>query len=189
MEDTPMPEPLRRAVHQLVAEAVTNCQEVLSYTEPFATHDWQRMTLYRATDAADTMNMAALLVAAYCHDTGMTEGELEGCLQLGQQRNRAAGPREADRAQLAGLLGRPAPTPSSEPGVVMMRYSRGQNQAQRAQYPEDDRQKLFTEAVLHGLKASLCDDLDALEDHLPSHIARMARRVAEALEESQPAMT
>ncbi|MFJ5811156.1 hypothetical protein [Streptomyces sp. NPDC093093] len=187
MEDTPMPKPLRRAVHQLVAEAVANCQEVLSHTEPFAAHDWKRMTLYRATDAADTMNTAAMLIAAYCQDTDMTKNELDGFLQLSQQRNRAWGARDADRAQLAGLLGRTAPAGSKEPSVMMMRYSRGQRQAEQAQYPEDDPQKLFTEAVLHGLKARLCDDVDALDDYLPPHIARMARRVAEVLEEPQPA--
>ncbi|MFD3808544.1 hypothetical protein ACFWTC_34365 [Streptomyces sp. NPDC058619] len=92
MDDTPMPEPLRRAVHQLVAEAVTNCQEVLSYTEPFAAHDWKRMTLYRATDAADMMNTAAMLIAAYCQDTDMGKDQLDGFLQLCQQRNRAWAP-------------------------------------------------------------------------------------------------
>ncbi|MFE2217688.1 hypothetical protein ACFW93_37955 [Streptomyces canus] len=42
MEDTQMPKPLRRAIHQLVAEAVQNCQEVLTYTEPFVAHHWKR---------------------------------------------------------------------------------------------------------------------------------------------------
>ncbi|MFD9535326.1 hypothetical protein [Streptomyces sp. NPDC060010] len=100
MEDTPMPEPLRRAVHQLVAEAVTNCQEVLSHTEPFAAYDWKRMTLYRATDAADTMNTAAMLIAAYCQDTDMAKDDLDGFLQLSQQRNRAWGARVFVRTSL-----------------------------------------------------------------------------------------
>ncbi|MFI9031100.1 hypothetical protein [Streptomyces sp. NPDC053560] len=47
MDSTPMPESLRRAVHQLVAEAVMQCQEVLRYTEPDQAHSWERMTLYR----------------------------------------------------------------------------------------------------------------------------------------------
>ena len=34
-----MPAPLRHAVHQLVAEAVLNCREVLRYTEPDLAHD------------------------------------------------------------------------------------------------------------------------------------------------------
>ncbi|MCX5071051.1 hypothetical protein OHA84_36215 [Streptomyces sp. NBC_00513] len=70
---------------------------------------------------------------------------------------------------------------------MMMRHSRGQRQAEQAQYPQDEPQKLFTKAVVHGLKARLCDDIDALDDHLPPHIARMARRVAEVLEEPHPA--
>ncbi|MEV6576083.1 hypothetical protein [Streptomyces sp. NPDC051577] len=110
------------------------------------------MTLYRATDAADTMNTAAMLIAAYCQDTDMAKNELDGFLQLGQQRNRAWGARDADRAQLAGLLGRPVHRSGS-----------------------------------HGLQARLCDDVDALDDYPPPHIARMACRVAEVLEEPQPA--
>jgi hypothetical protein len=39
-----MPGPLRRALHQLVSEAVANCQEVLPYTEPNQGHTWERMT-------------------------------------------------------------------------------------------------------------------------------------------------
>ncbi|WP_406072199.1 hypothetical protein OG372_36705 [Streptomyces sp. NBC_01020] len=55
-----MPEPLRQAVHELVSEAVMNCQEVLRYTEPDLARDWKRMTLIRATDASDTLNMASI---------------------------------------------------------------------------------------------------------------------------------
>lgn len=82
---------------------------VLSYTEPFSAHDWKRMTLYRATDAADTMNMAALLIAAYRQRSGMRPDTLESYLQLSQQRDRAAGPGDGEWAQLAGLLGEDAP--------------------------------------------------------------------------------
>lgn len=94
-----MPEPLRRAIHQLVAEAVQNCQEVLTYTEPFVSHDWKRMTLYRATDAADTMDMASMLIAAYCQRTGMAMDTLASHLQTRQQRSRAAGPRGPARSR------------------------------------------------------------------------------------------
>ncbi|MFF8881298.1 nitronate monooxygenase [Streptomyces flaveolus] len=38
-----MPEPLRRALHQLLSEAVANCQEVLRYTEPDQAHTGKRM--------------------------------------------------------------------------------------------------------------------------------------------------
>ena len=65
MEDTQMPEPLRQAVHQLVSEVVMNCQEVLRYTEPDIARDWKRMTLFRATDASDTMDMASMLVLCW----------------------------------------------------------------------------------------------------------------------------
>lgn len=68
-----------------------------------------------------------------------------------------------------------------------MRYHRGQRQAEQAQHPEDDPGKLFTEAVLHGLKAKLCDDVDSLDSYLPPQMAAMARRVAEALEVPEPA--
>ncbi|WP_260334817.1 hypothetical protein [Streptomyces beigongshangae] len=59
--------------------------------------------------------------------------------------------------------------------------------SEQAQRPEDDPQKLFTEACLHGLKAKLCDGVDALDTYLPPQTATMARRVAEALEVPEPA--
>ncbi|AEM88769.1 hypothetical protein Strvi_9522 (plasmid) [Streptomyces violaceusniger Tu 4113] len=182
-----MPEPLRRAIHLLVSEAVQHCQEVLRYTEPDQAHDWERMTLYRATDAADTMGMAAMLIAAYCQYTGMSKDRLESYLQLSQQHSRAAGPTDADRAHVAGLLGKEAPAGAEHQGLVRMRHGRGERQAEKAQWPEDDPQKLFTEACLHGLRAKLCDDVDALDSYLPPHVAELARKVAGVLEEPQPA--
>ncbi|WP_405691184.1 hypothetical protein [Streptomyces sp. NBC_00057] len=53
--------------------------------------------------------------------------------------------------------------------------------------PEDDPQKLFTEACLRGLRAKLCNDDDSLADYLPPQVAAMARKVADALEVPQPA--
>ncbi|WP_413105671.1 hypothetical protein [Streptomyces sp. Inha503] len=138
MEDTPMPEPLWRAVHQLVSETVQQCQEVLRYTEPDQAYDWQRMTLYRATDAADTMDMASMLIAAYCQHAGMSKDKLESYLQLSQQHTRAAGPTGADRAHVAGLLSEDPPAGADRPGLVRMRYGRGERQAEKAHRPEDD---------------------------------------------------
>ncbi|WP_282791490.1 hypothetical protein [Streptomyces sp. CC224B] len=44
MDGPQMPEPLRRAMHQLVSEAVQNCQEVvLRHTEPNQAHTWKRL--------------------------------------------------------------------------------------------------------------------------------------------------
>lgn len=178
MADTQMPEPLRRAIHQLVSDAVQNCQEVLRYTEPDQAHTWKRMTLYRVTDAEDTMNMVALLIAAFCQREGMAPDTLETYLQIWQQRSRAAGPTEAEQAHLADLLDDEAPASAGE---------RGQYTAENAQQVDDDPQKLFTEAVLHGLRARLCDDVDALDNYLPPRVAELARKVAGALEEPQPA--
>jgi hypothetical protein len=188
MDDTQMPEPLWRAIHHLVSEGVQNCQEVLRYTEPDQAHTWKRMTLYRATDAADTMNMVALLIAAYCRHAGMGRKSLESYLQLEQQHDRAKGPGDGEWAHLAGLLGEDAPVAASEPGTwASMQFRSGQRHATNAQQVEDDPQKLFTEAVLHGLKARLCDDVEALDSYLPPHVAELARKVAEVLEEPQPA--
>ncbi|MEH6374159.1 hypothetical protein V7793_07435 [Streptomyces sp. KLMMK] len=53
--------------------------------------------------------------------------------------------------------------------------------------PEGDLQKLFTEVCLHGLKARLCDDVDALDTYLPPHMAATARKVTHALDVPQPA--
>ncbi|SEE57529.1 hypothetical protein SAMN05428939_7941 [Streptomyces sp. TLI_105] len=181
-----MPEPLRQAVHQLVSEAVMNCQEVLRYTEPDIARDWQRMTLIRATDAADTMDMASLLIAAYRQQhTDVEMDTLSSHLQVRQQRSRAAGPRESDRQEVAGMLGGPQP-PESDADARRW-YSWGQGYAEEGLMTEPDERRLFAEACLHGLRARLCDDVDSLDVYLPPRVAEMARKVAEVLEEPQPA--
>ncbi|MGW3060670.1 hypothetical protein ACWC98_32720 [Streptomyces goshikiensis] len=182
MDSPPMPEPLRRAIHQLVSDGVQNCQEVLRYTEPDQAHTWKRMTLYRATDAADTMNMAAMLIAAYCEQTGMDAHTLQSYLQAGQQELRSAGPQEEDHAHVAGLVGEELSYEATRVQANRMRHRRGERQAEQAQRPEEDPQKLFTEACLHGLRAKLCDDVEGLDSYLPPQVARLARRVAEVLE-------
>ncbi|MEU8848122.1 hypothetical protein AB0C70_18205 [Streptomyces sp. NPDC048564] len=63
----------------------------------------------------------------------------------------------------------------------------GNRYAENAQTPEDDPQKLFTQACLNGLRAKLCEDVDALDRYLPPSMAAMARRVADAVEAPQPA--
>ncbi|WP_405628666.1 hypothetical protein [Streptomyces sp. NBC_01174] len=64
------------------------------------------MTLYRATDAADTMDFVAMLIATYCERTGMAREALQSYLQVGQQELRSAGPQEASHAHVAGPAGR-----------------------------------------------------------------------------------
>ncbi|MGX9230271.1 hypothetical protein ACWV95_36575 [Streptomyces albus] len=186
MDSTPMPEPLRRAVHQYVAEAVFNCFEVLRYTEPDVAHDWKRMTLYRSTDAADVLTMASMLIAAHCERTGMAPDTLRYYLQTDYQKSRAdAREMNRARAQVAGLLGEPAP--EGDDRVLAMRYAQGQHRAEDALTPEDDPQKPLTAACLYGLSAKLCDDVDALNSYLSPQMAAMARKVADALEIPQPA--
>jgi hypothetical protein len=48
----------------------------------------------------------------------------------------------------------------------------------------EDPWHLWTQACLHGLRARSSDDLDSLNSYLPP---QMARRVAQALAEPQPA--
>ncbi|MEU5163841.1 hypothetical protein AB0G74_30095 [Streptomyces sp. NPDC020875] len=188
MKHTPMPEPLRQAVHQLVSEAVLNCQDVLSYTEPRLAHDWKRMTLYRATDASDTLDMASMLIAAYCQQhTDISPTTLASYLQTRQQYSRAAGPRESDRQEVAGMLGAPAPPDSDAPG--QQSYRDGRAYAGNGLMAVPDEQRLFTEACLHGLRARLSDDLDSLDSYLPPQVARLARKVAEALDVPELATT
>ncbi|MFF8610714.1 hypothetical protein ACF06X_32940 [Streptomyces sp. NPDC015346] len=185
MESTPMPEPLRQAVHQLVSEAVTNCQEVLQYTEPGFAHDWKRMTLIRATDASDTMDMASMLIAAYCQQhTDISMDTLASYLQTRQQRSRATGPRESDRQKVAGMLG--GPRPADDDRSALRRFSSGQSYAEGGLMSQADPMRLLTEACLHGLKARICEDVEALDSYLPPHVAALARKVAEVLEEPQP---
>ncbi|MER7056561.1 hypothetical protein [Streptomyces sp. NPDC000351] len=164
-----------------------HCQEVLRYTEPDQAHSWKRMTLYRSTDAADTMNMMAMLIAAYCQHTGMARDTLQSYLQVGQQELRSAGPQDDDRAHVAGMVGEALSYEAMRVPANRMRHHRGQRQAEQAQRPEDDPQKLFTEACLHGLRARLCDDVEALDSYLPPQVAAMARQVAECLEVPEPA--
>lgn len=68
-----------------------------------------------------------------------------------------------------------------------MRFSWGKVYAEGGLMSEPDEQRLFTQACLHGLRARLCDDVDALESYLPPHVAQLARKVAEVLEEPPPA--
>ncbi|MFD8998658.1 hypothetical protein [Streptomyces abikoensis] len=100
-----MPESLRHAVQHLVAEAVSNCQEVLRYMEPDRVRSWERMTLYRATDAADTLDSTSLLVAAYLEHTGASTETPHRYLQCHQQLSRTAGPKTT--TVLPGRAARP----------------------------------------------------------------------------------
>jgi hypothetical protein len=184
MESTPMPEPLRRAIHELVSETLLHCQEVIRYTEPDVANRWRRMTLYRATDAADSMNMAAMLIGAFCEREGMPTTTLRSYLQVKQQHIRADGPKPSDHLEVDGLLGEPAPADGDLEATL--RHAWGTRHAESALTPEDDPQKLFAEACLHGLRARLCDDIDSLDSYLPPHIAELARKVAGVLEEPQP---
>jgi hypothetical protein len=129
-----------------------------------------------------------MLIAAYCQRTGMGRESLEAYLQLEQQHDRAKGPEDGDWAHLAGLLGEDAPVLASEPGIwASMQFRTGRRHATNAQGVEDAPQRLFTEAVPHGLKARLCDDVASLDSDLPPHVAELARKVASVLEEPQPA--
>ncbi|MEU3787451.1 hypothetical protein [Streptomyces sp900129855] len=187
MEDTQMPEPLRQAVHQLVSEVVMNCQEVLRYTEPDIARDWKRMTMIRATDASNTMDTVSMLIAAYCQRTGIALDTLASHLQTREQRSRAAGPRDAERHQVAGMLGTPLP-PEDDKNAQMW-FSVGQGYTGDGLMSEPDEQRLFTEACLHGLRARLCDDVEALDSYLPPQVAQLARKVAAALEVPELATT
>ncbi|GAA0444972.1 hypothetical protein ABZ951_02340 [Streptomyces sp. NPDC046215] len=182
MEDTPLPEPLRHAVHQLVAESVLHCSDALRYTAPDLVRDGKRMALHRATDAADTLDTASMLIAAYMEREGAGRDTLQRYLQPRRQQDRTAGPQAAEHAYLDGVLGRPAP----EDARHHMGFLTGQYHAQVAQDPEEEPEQLWAQACLHGLKARLCGDRTSLES-LPPRLRAMARRVADALEEPQPA--
>ncbi len=179
-----MPEPLRQAVHQLVSEVVANCQEVLRYTEPDLARDWKRMTLIRATDASDTMDTASMLIAAYRQRTGMALTPSRPTSRPGSSAagRPAQGIRTGTRSM--GCSARRFPEDNED---AKMRFSMGQGYAEDGLMSEPDEQRLFTEACLHGLRARLCDDVDALDSYLPPHVAALARKIASVLEEPQPA--
>ncbi|MFI9031099.1 hypothetical protein [Streptomyces sp. NPDC053560] len=116
------------------------------------------------------MEMASLLIAAYCQRTGMSQGTLDAYLQVSKRHSRASGPGEPERHEVAGLLGEPAP--DSDDRCARSRHARGRRRAEEALTPETDPQKSLTEACLHGLMAKLCDDVDALDNYLPPRIAQ-----------------
>lgn len=143
------------------------------------------MTMIRATDASDTMDMASMLIAAYCRRTGMAMDTLASYLQTRQQCSRAAGPRDRDRHEVAGMLG--TPRPGDDVQDARMWFSVGQGYAGDGLMSEADEQRPFTEACLHGLRARLCADVDALDSHLPPHVAARARKIAGVLKVPSPA--
>jgi len=159
-----------------------NLQEVLRYTEPCVRGSWKRMTLYRATDAADTMDMAALLIAAYLEATGGNVPDIRQHLQPSQQHARADGPGPSARATAAGLLNHPLTEQDTEDqNLQQVQHSLAQRHNEAARTGHEDPWHLWTQACLHGLRARTSDDLDSLDHFLPPHIAQMARKVAQAL--------
>ncbi|MEU1005798.1 hypothetical protein [Streptomyces tibetensis] len=76
------------------------------------------------------------------------------------------------------------PLPPEDDQDAQRWFSWGQGYAEGERLAEADEQRLFTVACLHGLRTRLCDDGDSLDDHLPPHIAKLARKVAEVLEET-----
>lgn len=177
VEPTPKPEPCSRAV--------SPCQEVVRCTEPDQTHSWKTMTMYQETNATDTLDMASLLIAAYCQHTHLSEDTLQSSPRTSRRQSPAAGPQDANRAPSAGQLGGAAPNADGSGPRMPSAWVRRQTEDTLA--TEDDPQKLFTEACLHGLRAKFCDDVDSLADFLPPQVAAMARKVADALEVPQPA--
>ncbi|MFC9626954.1 hypothetical protein ACFTXM_45705 [Streptomyces sp. NPDC056930] len=82
------------------------------------------------------------------------------------------------------MLGTPPPPEGNQD--AQMQFSMGQGYAEGGLMAEADEQRLFTEACLHGLRARLCDDVDALDGCLPPHVAALARTVAGVLEVPWP---
>ncbi|MFI6730765.1 hypothetical protein NRF20_00360 [Streptomyces sp. R-74717] len=124
-------------------------------------------------------------IVAYCEHMGVSKDTLLSYLQVDRKQSRVAGPQDDDRAHLAGFARRPRGVLRA-PALGTL-HGRGRRQAEAAQQPEEDPQKLFTEACLHGLRAKLCDDVNSLDSYLPPQVAAMARKVADALEVPQPA--
>ncbi|QLH19297.1 hypothetical protein [Streptomyces sp. Rer75] len=95
-----------------------------------------------------------------------------------------AAPGDGEWVQLAGLLGEDAPACVGERETWNnMQFHSGQRAAEKTQRSEDDPQKLFTEACLHGLRARLSEDIDSLDHYLSPRVAELARKVAMVLKE------
>ncbi|MGW2089605.1 hypothetical protein [Streptomyces sp. NPDC001880] len=69
-----------------------------------------------------------------------------------------------------------------------MQYNSGRRVVSKAQRPQEDPQRLFTDACLRGLRAKLCDARSSL-DRFPPKVAAMAQKVAGALEVPELATT
>ncbi|MEU9230789.1 hypothetical protein AB0D40_41575, partial [Streptomyces massasporeus] len=82
--------------------------------------------------------MTSMLISTYCQRTGMAMDTLEPYLQTRQQRSRAAGPRDADRHEVAGVLGGPLPPDDDE---ARLRFSWGQGYAEDGLMSEPDEQR------------------------------------------------
>ncbi|MEI7033380.1 hypothetical protein [Streptomyces pratensis] len=83
------------------------------------------------------------------------------------------------------MLGTPPPSESNDGPHHW--YSAGQGYAEGWAMSEPDEQRSFTEACLHGVRARLCGDIDALDGYLPPHVAELARRIAGVLKVPQSA--
>jgi hypothetical protein len=177
MDDELMPEPLVAGVRRAVSETVSNLQEVLRFTHPDVSYDWQRMTLYRIGDAMDALGRLARTVTAYLEQQGVPGEKIRAYLQLSEERSRADGPDAVDRAYLAGMLGQPCPGEPGEDERLM--YEWGRRVANR----DPDVQELRTEASLHAMRAvDSYDDAAECLDFLPPVAAEIAHRVVDALQ-------
>ncbi|MCX4749160.1 hypothetical protein OG455_27245 [Kitasatospora sp. NBC_01287] len=171
------PEPIRLMLLHTLMEVLQSLHEVASNSRT-ESHDWRRMPAYRLGDAADQLNLAANVHAAYMLETGTPESDVRSYLQLTYQKQRTVDSPGA-REYLDGLLGRPGPrTPMSAVARLV------------DQEPDPTAPDFYgdVEAVLYGLRyAHSDDDPESNFGWLPESVGRRARRIAEVLsEEYQP---
>ncbi|GGP78161.1 hypothetical protein GCM10010214_62050 [Streptomyces abikoensis] len=152
--------------------------------EPDRVRSWERMTLYRATDAADTLDSTSLLVAAYLEHTGASTETPHRYLQCHQQLSRAAGPQDDDRPTRPGC---PAdPRRKTETTSASGSISSGNSMPKLSKIPRRTSSSCGPRHASLGPHARLCDDMEALE-HLPPHLKTAARKDTDPLEVPQPA--
>ncbi|MEU8919455.1 hypothetical protein AB0D10_00790 [Kitasatospora sp. NPDC048545] len=167
------PEPIRLMLLHSLLEALLSLQEVASNSRP-ESQDWRRMPTYRLGDAADQLNLAASVLAAYMLETGTPESDVRSYLQLSYQKQRSADSEKA-RQYLDGLLGRNSERTTMSAVASLV-----------DQTPDPTAPDVYgdVEAVLYGLRCAHSEDnLEEAFGHLPASIGRRARRIAEVLAE------
>ncbi|MFF8696772.1 hypothetical protein ACF08W_31620 [Streptomyces sp. NPDC015144] len=141
--------------------------------------EWQRMTLYKLTDALEHLNLLIGTISAYLRDEGVEQHSLRRFLQLNGDHQVEAYLTPRVEEHLAGLTGQPAP----EHSVVW--HSVGSDIAARSGWSQPERHEVL-EAALYALYANYPDDSKAF-NHLPTALRERVLALVPLARDLEPA--